>query len=395
MRCEFADCSMARRSGFEERALTSRREKVIAQRATRPRKRRRTSKGKVEASEESEEDEEGDDEEEEGDEENTAQNALDNGQQVGQAQVESFESLVQLGTDSTWTNGAIDPFATGINPFDTDLSTTTADSNNIPVLPPEMWGINTLLPSLPTSNTTINATTNEVPFFPDLTLPMGDTTGSPPIPDNEQLEEMWKMLFSSQPPSQQPSPTILSPDPFPPLPETNVFTSVPDTALTNMGYIHHYLNVVLPLQFRTERLIQIGALVAPLAFQNAEVLTSMTSLAALHLASQRNGTMGTVMDVPTDTSPLAAFFPTNPAGDTDAIIARTAHRDVIDRLRFISSENLASDDVIVPALFAVSYYLFMGGTSSQWREVIAIVQKCLFAALAASPDLTGEYSTYG
>lgn len=371
------------------------REKVIAQRAARPKKQRRTSNGKVDASES---DDDGSDEEDDPGSGRGGVVQSDTGQRGGSMDTAAtLAALGQVAQETMWTNGGLNGFMPG-NPFSGTASGSLGQPLGQPLiaptheaipLPQDMWDITTLVPSFDTSTSTISQL-NDVPFFPDLTLPLGDSTNSPAAPDNADLDEMWKMLFSSRPPSVQPSPTVLSPDPFPPLPEINALTSVPDNALSSMGYIHHYLNVVLPLQFRMGKSMAIGALVAPLAFQKSEVLTSISSLAALHLSSQRNGTLGT--EVPL--TPYHTAFPTNVTGDTDAIIARTAHRDVIDRLRFISSENLASEDVIVPALFAVSYYLFMGGTSSQWREVIAMVQKCLFAALAASPDLTGEYSSY-
>jgi hypothetical protein len=262
----------------------------------------------------------------------------------------------------------------------------------LPMNAVDMWYSDTTAAIDPLANDLIN--------LPDLSSVMPFGQNGSTVPDG--IDDMWKMIFSNndaassalfssmtnQSPPHEPSPTVLSPDPFPPFPQNNILTTVPDTALSNMGYIHHFLNFVLPLQFRSANSLAIGAIVAPLAFQKSEILTSISSLAALHLASQRNGDLGTLAPVIT----FGQTLPSNVAGDTDAIIARTAHRDVIDRLRFISSENLASEDVIVPALFAVSYYLFMGGTSSQWREVTAVVQKCLFAALAASPDLTGDYS---
>jgi hypothetical protein len=156
---------------------------------------------------------------------------------------------------------------------------------------------------------------------------------------------------------------------------------------SDFGYLHHYTNVILPLQFRTSRSLAVGDLVVPLAFKKVEVLTSISSLSALHLASKRSG----LLTVNRPASAADSTYPTNVAGDNDAIVARSAHRDSIERLRFVDPFLLASEEVIFPALFAVSYTLFMGGVNAEWREVIAMCQKSLAAAIVASPDLTGDY----
>jgi len=202
-----------------------------------------------------------------------------------------------------------------------------------------------------------------------------------------EVDDMWNTLFNQGASSAAPSPTILSPDPYN-LPATNIF-DVSDGS-PHMAYLHHYLNVVMPLQFRTAKSAAIGELVLPLAFQRSEILTSISSLAALHLAQKRTGNFTDN----TATIPAGGLFPAYISSDTDAVVARSSHRDSIERLRHVTAENLTAEDVIFPSLFAVSYYLFMGGTSTQWKEVIGMCQKCLFAALAASPDLTGEFSAF-
>ena len=276
----------------------------------------------------------------------------------------------------------------------TGLPETTAYAGDMGMIP--------TLPSLPATNAlssladytplamTINTTASGAPVVPCFSTGLTTKPATPPFGDPE-LDEMWNTLFASSPtaqPSAQPSPTVLSPSPYPPLPDVGMF-SIPG-ASPNFAYLHHYLNVVMPLQFRTAKSLAIGEIVVPLAFQRSEILTSISSLSALHLASKRTG----LLTAEKAKSPSDTLFPGDSPSDTDALIARSAHRDSVDRLRYVSSENLAAEDVIFPALFAVSYYLFMGGTSAQWREVIAMCQKCLFAALAASPDLTGEYSAF-
>lgn len=268
-----------------------------------------------------------------------------------------------------------------------DATVYTGDMGMIPTLPgmPTATDLSVLagITSLATSTNTTASGAAVVPCFSTGLTPK---PASPPFGDPE-LDEMWNTLFASPPPP-QPSPTVFSPSPYPALPDVGMFNT--PGASPNFAYLHHYLNVVMPLQFRTAKSLAIGEMVVPLAFQRSEILTSISSLSALHLASKRTGLL--TSDKPK--SPSDTLFPGNTPSDTDALIARSAHRDSVERLRFVSSENLAAEDVIFPALFAVSYYLFMGGTSAQWREVIAMCQKCLFAALAASPDLTGEYSTF-
>ena len=173
------------------------------------------------------------------------------------------------------------------------------------------------------------------------------------------LGDVWRILFGQQ-------------QPYVPQP-----TAGPSTLIPGQNYLHHYLNVVMPLQYRFTGSMSIGDLVAPLAMSRSEVLTSVSSLAALHLSVKRNRTID-----PT------AFFETLGV-DNDALVAVTSHRDAIERLRFISSSDFTAEDIIVSAMFAVSYHTFMGGTSKEWKEVLAISQRCLSAALASSPELTG------
>jgi len=109
-----------------------------------------------------------------------------------------------------------------------------------------------------------------------------------------------------------------------------------------------------------------------------EVLTSVSSLAALHMSVKRNKAV-------TPTTFVTALGD----ADEDARVAIVSHENSIERLRFISSNDFTSEDIILSAMFAVSYHTFMGGTSKGWKEVLAISQRCLSAALAGSPKLTG------
>lgn len=188
--------------------------------------------------------------------------------------------------------------------------------------------------------------------------------------NDPELDDVWRLLFGQD----QPASTPFDPfNPFIPDPSAGLAITVP-----GQNYLHHYLNVVMPLQYRFTGSMSIGDLVAPLAMARHEVLTSVSSLAALHMSVKRNKTVD-------PTAFLAAL-------DNDGIVAINSHQETIERLRFISSTDFTAEDIIVSAMFAVSYHTFMGGTSKEWKEVLAISQRCLSAALASSPELTGGRS---
>ena len=203
---------------------------------------------------------------------------------------------------------------------------------------------------------------------PTATSPPFMTT--PPFNLDPELDDVWRMLFG-QPEQTQWQDQIVNA--FTPGPSAGPSTSQP-----NQNYLHHYLNVVLPLQYRFTGSLSIGELVAPLAIAKTEVLTSVSSLAALHMSVKRNKAID-----PT------TFLNALSLPDDDAMVAVSAHQDSIERLRFISSSDFTAEDIILSAMFAVSYHTFMGGTSKEWKEVLAISQRCLSAALASSPELTG------
>jgi hypothetical protein len=149
----------------------------------------------------------------------------------------------------------------------------------------------------------------------------------------------------------------------------------------NLRYLHHYLNVVLPLQYRFVG-ISVGDYITPLALSHATVHTSISSLAALHLAVQRRR------------APLS--HPCSPLPFTvtqledDAFMATKSHQESISRLRYLSSGDLTAEQIVVSALFAISYHLFSGGMLIQWREALGTAQRCLKAAVDASPELNGR-----
>ncbi|WWC59322.1 uncharacterized protein I303_101874 [Kwoniella dejecticola CBS 10117] len=253
--------------------------------------------------------------------------------------------------------------------------------------------------------------------------------------DNTQQTDadISSMINSDTPIFQMPSPTSGISNGLSPL---GTSTSSP-----NLAYLHHYLNVVLPLQYRIMGIsISMGDFVAPLALQRNEVLTSVSSLAALHMVAQRtkrrphNLSRLTVFDAystssisniskrdkksqatlieiereilnETSTNDPNTMVETSDDDDAeddddndddddaDARVASISHQRTMERLRFISPQDLTAEEIIVSVLFAVSYHLFCGGTSKHLKELLPISQRCLSAALYSSPELAISHTT--
>lgn len=174
---------------------------------------------------------------------------------------------------------------------------------------------------------------------------------------------------------------LFSPPSGPVLPTHNSLPPELPFPVPDLTYLHHYLNVVLPLQYRFV-VRAMADLVAPLALSNPDVLKSTSSLAALHLAASK---AKRTPALPWETS--AGAGPRLEEGERN--VAMTMHRDTIERLRFVTPEELTTEGVVLPALFALSYYLFLGGTSRDWGDVLGISRRCLSAAFTASPEITG------
>ena len=218
---------------------------------------------------------------------------------------------------------------------------------------------------------------------------------------DQAVSEMWSILFgstaqmnslpySSSVPPQPPRPITSNPPLLPqfsftlpslmPAASSGSSNSAADSAASrapDLGYLHHYLNVVLPLQYRFAFKLM-AEIVAPLAMSRPQVLTSASSLAALHLAAKRTMRPYHMTTLDTSTSSM----------DTDAIVAFTSHQEATDKLKFLSGSDLTNEDVIVSALFAISFHLFSGGTAKGWADNLATARRCLSSALAASPEVT-------
>ncbi|WVQ83360.1 hypothetical protein IAT38_005499 [Cryptococcus sp. DSM 104549] len=230
-----------------------------------------------------------------------------------------------------------------------------------------------------------------------------------------EIDSLWASLFNTStgdvqwgpvPPPVAPSPSDATP-PFFTMPSPSVGLSL--TNGVDLRYVHHYLNVVLPLQYRMLNIsISMSDFVAPLAFSISEVFDSVSSLAALHLVSQRTKKR-LQTTLPASPTSLAAvlgdhgYSPGYGGGsnvatieeihDDDAVMAVSSHRKSVERLRFLSPQDLTTEGVILSALFAISYHLFSGGTSRHLQEMISITQRCLSAALASCPEFADEGSS--
>lgn len=183
----------------------------------------------------------------------------------------------------------------------------------------------------------------------------------------------WSSLMSFAQP-QQPSPSLSAVD-------------LADTPMKKASYLHHYLNSVLPLQYRFYG-ASIADFIAQMAFSRPHVLDSVCSLSALHIFATRNqrincgfgeinqardGNVMTLEDISIE--------------DEDLIMAKQSHFTVSNRLQYLSGADLISEDIILTSLFTISFYLFQGGTSTSWIPALATSRRCLSAALNCSPEL--------
>ncbi|ODN85250.1 hypothetical protein L198_07573 [Cryptococcus wingfieldii CBS 7118] len=234
-----------------------------------------------------------------------------------------------------------------------------------------------------------------------------------------ELNDLWSSLFGSTFPaswgnvpgatnallSRPASPFYAMPSPSADLALTPPLPPSSQSNPKEINYLNHYLNVVLPLQYRIMGIsVAMGDFVAPLAISRPEVLASVSSLAALHLVSKRtknrNRLFASSSSSPSSSSPsivttASGAFRVGSASitelnDEEALVATASHQRSVERLRFLSPADLTREEVVVSVLFAMSYHLFSGGTSKHLREMVEISQRCLSAAVASSPEL-GEH----
>ncbi|WRT70443.1 uncharacterized protein IL334_007441 [Kwoniella shivajii] len=202
-------------------------------------------------------------------------------------------------------------------------------------------------------------------------------------------------MFSTQPTSPIIDPDILnllglaptneSAQPYYPLypqvPNTLWFPCPVNTQSEDMRYFHHYLTVILPLQYRFDNQ-PISDLVAPLALQHPGLLQALSSIAALHISRKRYPRSG-------NTTPSAI----NNYADPDDVFARTTLQATLKQLKSVPAADLGTDEFILAALTANSFNLFDGGEDKGWVETAELCRRCLTAVLYRSYGMDVPSST--
>ncbi|WVO16490.1 hypothetical protein L204_104167 [Cryptococcus depauperatus] len=239
---------------------------------------------------------------------------------------------------------------------------------------------------------------------------------------NSELDELWTSFVGNTCPVSWdtiPTQSLLIQPPMQPSTYFHVSSPTTDLSLAlpqppsqrtpnDMNYLKHYLQVVMPVQYPVRGIsLAMGDFIAPLALSDSSVLASISSLAALHLVSQRTKNRNRLFTVPPSSSRTTSASIITPAsgtfrvgsgsiseiGDDEAIVATASHHRALKRLRFLSLKDLTQEEVIVSVLSAISYHIFSGGTSRHLKEILEINQKCLAAAIASSPELSQDESS--
>lgn len=154
----------------------------------------------------------------------------------------------------------------------------------------------------------------------------------------------------------------------------------------NLTYLSHYLEAVVPLQYRLIAR-DMTNLIAQVASTHATVLAAASSLAALHLVTQRRKTM-VPKTLPIIGAPLLEQWSIS---DSDARLALNLHATSLQSLKVVPATELTAEGRIISALFAMSFILFCGGTSKEWAGLYHTIQRCLAAALASSPEFNPNW----
>ncbi|WVQ66777.1 uncharacterized protein L199_004968 [Kwoniella botswanensis] len=211
------------------------------------------------------------------------------------------------------------------------------------------------------------------------------------------LEDLWIYLLNCQPDILS---NLLSPSPIPPRSLSK--SPSPDSV---DRYFHHYLNVVLPLQFRFTMKSSAADLLAPLAMRDDTVMNGLKALAALHLSVYKNKDKtrndknkdsrgeGVVWDdiVAVDDEEelrtLRIQEDEGEEGEKDKEVAERSFDKTIKSLRSPTSDPNETDGLLVSSISAISYVIFSGGIASEWVEALRIARKYLWGALRDSPEL--------
>ncbi|WVQ97982.1 hypothetical protein IAU59_005102 [Kwoniella sp. CBS 9459] len=223
---------------------------------------------------------------------------------------------------------------------------------------------------------------------------LGVVVPSMPTGD-EGMDAIWSLLMGQGQTTARNSPrsAVSSPvSPFLTIPSptaTAILTSAATpTPSPSLAYLQYFLSVVLPLQYRVITVsIEMADLVTPLALSRKEVLHSVSALAALHMAAKRTRKRLA------PSSPRITLIDGDSPGeltsdnDADVRFATTSHRKTLERLRFMSPNDLTAEEIVISVLFSISYHLFSGGTSKHLNELLGILRRCLSAALLSSPEV--------
>ncbi|EIW66654.1 hypothetical protein TREMEDRAFT_65037 [Tremella mesenterica DSM 1558] len=283
------------------------------------------------------------------------------------------------------------------------------------------------IPSAPecgvhTTSTSINLESNPLSSIPPIHpnkstehtsvyMPIPTLSPSNPLSDLDLDPEFLSLLgFSPSYPLQ-----------YPPFPGTLMFPFMNNPAVKDLSddtptprptpdirYFHHYLEVVMPLQYKFD-IQSISSLVTPLAFTHPAVFSSLCAIAALHMSAHRRikaisnnpqiDNRREDLSRPYLTSRVSTRLrpeiPTRmkeaTTDDEDLKFARQAINSTIEELRVTPSAEMTSDKAVVAAITASSFYLFDGGNKKGWRETAGHVRRCWYGLLTTA-KLRGQMS---
>nr|XP_018999887.1 uncharacterized protein I203_07412 [Kwoniella mangroviensis CBS 8507]OCF63348.1 hypothetical protein I203_07412 [Kwoniella mangroviensis CBS 8507] len=198
------------------------------------------------------------------------------------------------------------------------------------------------------------------------------------------LEDLWIYLLNCQPDILS---NLVSPSPIPPRSLSK--SPSPDSV---DRYFHHYLNVVLPLQFRFTMKSSAAHLLAPLAMRDDTVMNGLKALAALHLSVYRNqntkrNAENNYQDQIHGGEGDVLYGALEEEGENDKEVAERSFDKTIKSLRSPTSNPNETDGLLVSSISAISYVIFRGGIASEWVEALRIARKYLWGALRDSPEL--------
>ncbi|ODN94346.1 hypothetical protein L198_05203 [Cryptococcus wingfieldii CBS 7118] len=201
---------------------------------------------------------------------------------------------------------------------------------------------------------------------------------------DEEVDVFWSNLLESAETSLWESTGLVQTELRTPSPAPFIYIPSPTTGplphdIGKMKYVHHYLNIVLPLQYRLLPIsVSMSELVAPLALRASEVFESVSSLAALHMVSRRN-TNRTDVTAADYASRLLEVHDAHERGpmdlgsiseieNEDALVAVSSHQKSMERLRFLSPQDLTAQETILCAFRHLIPSLLWGDVKAATRS---------------------------